>query len=102
VLSYFLVAAAAVIATSAIIGFFLTNLLIWLLQKVDRSISLCRGKVPAFCTPLAIRIRSALSSTNHLARDQRDFSGRLTHCRRMIMAAGGLTIVQRIFRSGIP
>jgi hypothetical protein len=103
VLGNFLIAAAAVIAASAIIGFFLTNLLIWVASEVDRSISLCRGKVPAFCAAVAIRIRSVLSSTNHILRDQRDFSGLLTHCRmRMIMAAGGLTIVQRIFRSGIP
>jgi hypothetical protein len=51
VLVYFLIAAAAVIAASAIIGFFLTNLLIRLLQKVDRSMRLSRGKVPAFSGP---------------------------------------------------
>ena len=52
VLGDFLIAAAAAIATSAIIGYFLTKLLLWLLQKVDRSIRLYRGKVPAFfCSP---------------------------------------------------
>jgi hypothetical protein len=40
VLGHFLIAAAAVIATSAIIGYFLTKLLLRLLQKVDRSIRL--------------------------------------------------------------
>ena len=48
VLGHFLIAAAAMIATSAIIGYFLTKLLLRLLQKVDRSIRLYRGKVPAF------------------------------------------------------
>jgi hypothetical protein len=51
VLGYFLIAAAAVIAASVIIGFFLTNLLILLLQMMDRSIRLCRGKLPAFSAP---------------------------------------------------
>ncbi len=51
VLGYFLIAAGAVIAASAIIGFFLTNLLILLLQMIDRSIRLCRGTVPAFSAP---------------------------------------------------
>ena len=51
VLGHFLIAAAAVIATSAIIGYFLTKLLLRLLQKVDRSIRLYRGKVPAFSAP---------------------------------------------------
>jgi hypothetical protein len=51
VLGYFLIAAAAAIATSAIIGYFLTKLLLWVLQQVDRSIRLCRGKVPAFSAP---------------------------------------------------
>jgi hypothetical protein len=45
VLGHFLIAAAAVIATSAIIGYFLTKLLLRLLQKVDRSIRLYRGKI---------------------------------------------------------
>jgi hypothetical protein len=40
VLGYFLIAAVAVIAASAIIGFFLTNLLILSLQMMDRSIRL--------------------------------------------------------------
>lgn len=59
VLGYFLIAAAALIVASAIIGFFLTNLLIWLLQMIDRSIRLCRRKVAALSprrispTPLA-------------------------------------------------
>lgn len=48
VLGHFLTAAAVVIATSAIIGYFLTKLLIRLLQKVDRSIRFSRGKVSAF------------------------------------------------------
>ena len=51
VLGHFLIAAAAVIAISAIIGYFLTKLLFRLLQKVDRSIRLYRGKVPAFSVP---------------------------------------------------
>jgi hypothetical protein len=51
VLGHFLIAAAAVIATSAIIGYFLTKLLLRLLQKVDRSIRLCRGNVRAFSAP---------------------------------------------------
>jgi hypothetical protein len=51
VLGHFLTAAAAAIATSAIIGYFLTKLLLRLLQKVDRSIRLYRGKVPAFSAP---------------------------------------------------
>ena len=51
VLGHFLIAAAVVIATSAIIGYFLTKLLIRLLQKVDRSIRLYRGKVPTFSAP---------------------------------------------------
>ena len=51
VLGHFLIAAAAMIATSAIIGYFLTKLLLRLLQKVDRSIRLYRGKVPAFSAP---------------------------------------------------
>jgi hypothetical protein len=63
VLGYFLIAAAAAIAASAIIGFFLTNLLIWLLQKVDRSIRLCRGKVPAFSAPHRL-LRKLLSLEN--------------------------------------
>lgn len=54
VLGHFLFAAAAAIATSAIIGYFLTKLLLWLLQKVDRSIRLYRGKVPAFSAPRRI------------------------------------------------
>ena len=48
VLGHFLIAAAAAIATSVIIGYFLTIVLLRLLQKVDRSIRLCRGKVPTF------------------------------------------------------
>jgi hypothetical protein len=51
VLGHFLIAAAAVIATSAIIGYFLTKLLLRLLQKVDRSIRLYRGKLAAFSAP---------------------------------------------------
>ena len=51
VLGYFLFAAAAVIATSAIIGYFLTKLLLRLLQKVDFSTRLYKGKVPAFSAP---------------------------------------------------
>jgi hypothetical protein len=51
VLGHFLIAAAAVIATSAIIGYFLTKLLLRLLQKVDLSIRLYRGKVPTFSAP---------------------------------------------------
>ena len=93
VLGHFLIAAAAAITASAIIGFFLTTLLIRLLQKVDRSSKFCRGKVPAFCAPVAITIHSVLSA-NHISRDQRDFSGRLTHCRvRMIRAPCGLAII---------
>ncbi|HET9880205.1 MAG TPA: hypothetical protein VFS81_00485 [Candidatus Binatia bacterium] len=48
VLGHFLIAAAAVIATSAIIGYFLTKLLLRLLQMVDRLIRLYRVKVSAF------------------------------------------------------
>jgi hypothetical protein len=51
VLGYFLIAAAAAIATSAIIGYFLTKLLLRLLQTVDRSTRLYRGNVPAFSAP---------------------------------------------------
>ena len=51
VLGYFLIAAAAVIAASTIIAFFLASLLIRLLQKIDRSIRVCRGEVPAFSAP---------------------------------------------------
>ena len=51
-LGRFLVAAAAAITASAIIGFFLTNLLIQLLQKVDRYMRYCRGKVAAFSAPV--------------------------------------------------
>jgi hypothetical protein len=51
VLGHFLIAAAAAIATSAIIGYFLTKLLLRLLQTVDRSTRLYRGKVPAFSAP---------------------------------------------------
>jgi hypothetical protein len=64
VLGHFLIATAAVIAASAIIGFFLTNLLILLLQMMDRSIRLCRGTVPAFSphsispTPLSNILKS--------------------------------------------
>jgi hypothetical protein len=56
VLGHFLIAAAAAIATSAIIGYFLTKLLLLLLQKVDRSIRLYRGKVPAFSAPPRISL----------------------------------------------
>ena len=56
VLGHFLIAAAAAIATSAIIGYFLTKLLLWLLQKVVRSIRLYRGKVPAFSAPPRISL----------------------------------------------
>jgi hypothetical protein len=48
VLGHFLIAAAAVIATSAIVGYFLTKLLLRLLQKVDRLIRRYSVKVPAF------------------------------------------------------
>jgi hypothetical protein len=51
VLGYFLIAVAAVVATSAIIGYFLSKLLVRLLQKVDRSIRLCKSKVRAFSAP---------------------------------------------------
>jgi len=51
VLGDFLIAAAAVIATAAIIGYFLTKLLLRLLQKMDRSIRLYRGKAPVFSAP---------------------------------------------------
>jgi hypothetical protein len=51
VLGYFLIAAAAAVASSAIIGFFLTNLLIRLLPKVDRSIRLSRVKLLGFSAP---------------------------------------------------
>jgi hypothetical protein len=54
VLGHFLIAAAAMIATSAIIGYFLTKLLLRLLQMMDRSIRLYRGKVPAFSAPSRI------------------------------------------------
>jgi len=47
-LGHFLIAAAVVIATSAIVGYFLTKLLLRLLQMVDRLIRLYRVKVPAF------------------------------------------------------
>jgi hypothetical protein len=63
VLAYFVIAAAAVIAASAIIGFFLTTLLIRFLQNVDRSIRLCRGKVPAFSAPHRL-LRKLLSLEN--------------------------------------
>jgi hypothetical protein len=63
VLAYFVIAAAAVIAASAIIGFFLTTLLIRFLQNVDRSIRLCRGKVPAFSAPHGL-LRKLLSLEN--------------------------------------
>jgi hypothetical protein len=63
VLAYFFIAAAAVIAASAIIGFFLTTLLIRFLQNVDRSIRLCRGKVPAFSAPHRL-LRKLLSFEN--------------------------------------
>jgi hypothetical protein len=63
VLAYFLIAAGAVIAASAIIGFFLTNLLILLLQMIDRSIRLCRGAVPAFSAPHRL-LRKLLSLEN--------------------------------------
>jgi hypothetical protein len=63
VLGHFLIAAAAAITASAIIGFFLTNLLIQLLQKVDRYTRFCRGKVPAFSAPVNITgIHPVLSS----------------------------------------
>ena len=51
VLDYFLIAAAAVIAASAIIGFFLSNWLILLLQMIDRSIRPCRDTVPTSSLP---------------------------------------------------
>ena len=51
VLGHFVLAAAAAIATSAIIGYFLTRLLLWFFKRVDRSIRLYRGKVPAFSAP---------------------------------------------------
>ena len=51
VLGYFLIAAAAAIAASAIIGFFLTNLLIWLLQKVDRLSDCAEVKYLRFLRP---------------------------------------------------
>jgi hypothetical protein len=63
VLAYFLIAAGAVIAASAIIGFFLTNLLILLLPMIDRSIRLCRGKVPSFSAPHRL-LRKLLSLEN--------------------------------------
>ena len=62
VLGYFLIAAGAVIAASAIIGFFLTNLLIVLLQMMDRS---WRGKVSAFSAPH--RLLRKLRSSENLA-----------------------------------
>jgi hypothetical protein len=63
VLGDFLVAAAAAIMASAIIGFFLTNLLIRLFQMVDRYIRFCRGKVPTFSAPVDITgIHPVLSS----------------------------------------
>jgi hypothetical protein len=63
VLGYLLIATGAVIAASAIIGFFLTNLLILLLQMIDRSIRLCRGTVPAFAAPHR-RLRKLLTLEN--------------------------------------
>jgi hypothetical protein len=63
VLGYFLIAAGAVIAASAIIGFFLTNLLILLLQMIDRFIRLCRGTAPAFAAPHR-RLRKVLTLEN--------------------------------------
>jgi hypothetical protein len=52
VLGYFLIAAGAVIAASAIIGFFLTNLLILLLQMIDRSIRLAEVRSLRFLRPI--------------------------------------------------
>jgi hypothetical protein len=61
VLGDFLVAAAAAIMASAIIGFFLTNLLIRLFQMVDRYIRFCRGNT--FSAPVDITgIHPVLSS----------------------------------------
>jgi hypothetical protein len=66
VLGHFLIAAAAAIATSAIIGYFLTKLLLRLLQEVDRSIRLYRGKVPAFSAPLRHLTDAALKRIKEL------------------------------------
>ena len=71
VLGHFLFAAAAAIATSAIIGYFLTKLLLWLLQKVDRSIKLYRGKVPAFSAPRRISSMPTKSKSRRTQRRSR-------------------------------
>ena len=74
VLGHFLIAAAAVIATSAIIGYFLTKLLLRLLQKVDLSIRLYRGKVPTFSAPPRIsRRRSQTYQRASPAMEQKKF-----------------------------
>jgi hypothetical protein len=62
VLGHFLIAAAAAITASAIIGYFLTKLLLRLLQKVDRSIKLYRGKVLRFLHLVASHRRRSQTS----------------------------------------
>ena len=64
VLGYFLIAAVAVISASAIIGFFLTNLLMWSLQKLVRYTRVRRGKISVFST-LHHLLRNCLRIRKH-------------------------------------